>query len=202
MIPCRAVNNHLDLLTVVWALQECALDGLHRICPRVSRFVINDYGSNTKPCATHSNVVCAALQRSWVTSHMDVQVPRVYDAQEGPRCALRALISTTRNPGYDNRSTQQMRGVERGRRDSEGRRTRSGIVDVPVRVRPGAVAVQNSLHSGGNSSLEKLRPARIARRSISAADASQPLCSRKSRNARVLILRQLSGTRKLVRAIL
>src|SRR3546814_15070494 len=39
-----------------------------------------------------------------------------------------------------------------------------------------------SLYSGGNRSLEKLRPARIARRSISAADASHPWCSRNSRN--------------------
>src|SRR3546814_16930138 len=59
-----------------------------------------------------------------------------------------------------------------------------------------------SLYSGGHRSLEKLRHARIARRSISAADASQPLCSRNSRNARVLLLRQLSGTEKLARRIL
>lgn len=57
-------------------------------------------------------------------------------------------------------------------------------------------------YPGGNRRLEKLRPAWIARRSISAADSSQPFCSRKSRNARVLTLRQLSGSRKLVRAIL
>ncbi len=135
------------------AFQECALDGLHRICPRVSRFVINDYGSNTMPCATHSNVVCAALQRSRVTPHMDVQAPRVHDAQEGPRCALRALISTTRNPSYDNRSTQQMRGAQRGRRDSEGRRTRFGIVDVSVRLRSRTAFIQAEIAAWKNCAL-------------------------------------------------
>ena len=58
------------------------------------------------------------------------------------------------------------------------------------------------VYSGGKRRLEKLRPACTARRSICAADSSQPFCSRKIRNARVLILRQLSGTRKLARAIL
>jgi alanyl-tRNA synthetase len=57
-------------------------------------------------------------------------------------------------------------------------------------------------YAGGNRNLEKLRPACKALRSIPVADSSQPFCSRKIRNARVLTLRQLSGTRKPVRAIL
>jgi hypothetical protein len=61
---------------------------------------------------------------------------------------------------------------------------------------------RRSCHSGGKRSREKLRPLRIARRSISAADSSQPRCSKKSRKARVVTLRQLSGSRKLARAIL
>ena len=55
---------------------------------------------------------------------------------------------------------------------------------------------------GGNRKREKLRPCAIAARSISAAEEIQPLPSRNRSQARVLILRQLAGNRKLARAIL
>lgn len=42
----------------------------------------------------------------------------------------------------------------------------------------------------------------IARACTSAAEAMKPCCSRKSRNARVLTFWQLSGSRKLARAVL
>lgn len=58
------------------------------------------------------------------------------------------------------------------------------------------------LIQGGKRIREKFRPLAMAARSTSAAESIQSFPSRNCSQARVLILRQLSGTRKLVRAIL
>jgi len=63
-------------------------------------------------------------------------------------------------------------------------------------------ANSSKLYGMGFGKREKLRPLAMAARSIWAAEAIQPFLSKNSSQARVLILRQLSGTRKLARAIL
>ena len=66
----------------------------------------------------------------------------------------------------------------------------------------GCMAFIGRSYAGGNRNREKLRRFWMARRSISAAESSQPRCFRNSRKARVLTLRALSGSRNPARAIL
>jgi hypothetical protein len=54
----------------------------------------------------------------------------------------------------------------------------------------------------GKRNFEKFLPFKMAFRSTSTAESSQPFCSRKIKKARVLTLRHCAGSKKLVRAIL
>jgi|GEM_PF-6799155 len=58
------------------------------------------------------------------------------------------------------------------------------------------------LLQGGKRRCEKFRPLVIAARSMAAAESIQPWPSKNRNQARVLTLRQLSGNKKLARAIL